>query len=202
MAIKVYPKDGDVQVTPCERNDNCFPVYDPGCESDGPVCCPTQCKPDPCPPFHARDAIRIREFEVERTFDIRSVCGDRPFMALQRCMVMEFKRPCDCDWQWDVKPLRVTTDGQVVFRWPTEFLRAEPGYWYVRLVVDGQPVKYLPFYKPFAKVNVHSTEPTEDDRCGRCHEPWSVCCCDRPEVDEEPWEYDPECGGCKSDRCD
>lgn len=201
MAIKVYPKSGGVQIRPCEDSRECFPVYDPGCESDGPVCEPYPCVKEDCPPFHARDAIRIREFEVERQFDIRSVCGDRPFYAVQRCSLLEFKRPCDCNWQFSVAPLRVTKEGELVFRWPTEFLSAPPGYWYVRLVVDGNPVKYIPFYKPFAKVNINSTTPVETGTCQSCMQPWATCCCPKPEVDDEPWNVEPECGGCDADRC-
>ena len=197
-----FDKDGQKHVGCAPLNQDCYPVYDPGCESTGPECCPTRCRPDPCPPFRARDAIRIREFEVERLFDLRSYCGDRPFYAVQRCVRLDLKCASACNWEWSTAPLSVTHDGKLRFRWPTEFLRANPGYYHARLVVDDQPVKHIPFYKPFAKVNIHSTEAVEEDYCSGCHEPWSTCCCERPEVEQEPCLLDnKDCGGC-NDRCD
>lgn len=196
MRIIAFDQNGK-NVSNCQTtNRRCTGVYDPGCESTGPECCPTNQRPDPCPPFRARDALRIREFEVERLFDFRSVCGDRPFYAVQRCMRIELKRVCSCEYEWAMAPLSVTPEGEVRFRWPTPFLASLPGYYHGRLIVDDEIVKHIPFYKPFKKVNIHSTRAVESEVCQSCRQPWSTCCCEKPEVEQEPCLLDQDCGAC------
>ena len=197
MEIKRY---ADATHVPQSKYDSpdCKPTYDV-CDICEPVCCEPKCK-DPCPTFRARDAYRIKEFEVERLFDIRSHCGDRAFYPTQRCIRMEIKRVEACSWLCSMDALSVDGDGLVRFRWPNSFLCAAPGYYIGRVLVDGKHTIDLILHKPFVKHNVHSTKAVESELCGSCHA--APCCCgSRPQQEQDYYHEDTDCGGCDAGHC-
>lgn len=193
--------DGKIQQGNCgDCRVDCLPVYDPGCESTGPVCCEPACPPEPCYSFRARDAIRLEPSEVERLFDIRFDCTGKDFSWLRRSVSMRLRRVKNCRWQWDMCALSYTANGLVRFRWPNGFLKAPPGYYEGELVICGQVTQKVYFYKPFMISNIQATEPVTQD----CHDPcgiWETECC-VPQLEQECVTPAPaDCGGC-DDRCE
>lgn len=200
--MKTYTIDQSGTKLDSECGDDCspcaLPVYDPGCESTGPVC-PDQpgCPPEPCVRFNARMAIRVRQEEIERLFDFSLYTESRTDAWVRTSMRMYLKRVGDCRWQWDMCALSVTPSGDVRFRWPSGFLSAPPGYYEGGLMVNGAFVdKRLYFYKPFMTVNVNSTTAVMQD----CHEPCSAyetqCCVPDLETPARGAVPVSDCGGC------
>lgn len=200
--MKTYTIDKSGTQLDSECGDDCspcaLPVYDPGCESTGPVCPDTPaCPPEPCVRFNARSAIRVRDGEIERLFRFGDYTESRTDAWVRTSMRMLLRRVGSCHWQWDMCALSVTPEGDVRFRWPSGYLAAPPGYYEGVLVVNHIPMRErLYFYKPFMKVNVNSTTAVMEE----CNDPcggYERHCC-MPDMETAP--VNPvsvsSCGGC------
>lgn len=152
-------KHGQWEAKTCA--DDCvkcaLPVYDPGCESTGPINPCQPCKPTPCESFRARDAIRIYDGELERSFDFRMYTAQRNNGWVRSCMEIALRRTDDCQWQWEAPASSVTPDGMVTFQWPMGFLAGAPGYYVGELRVQGKAVRTIYFYKPFMVADIRRT---------------------------------------------
>ncbi|PHM35925.1 hypothetical protein [Xenorhabdus innexi] len=174
-----------------------LPVYDPGCESTGPVCPEQMCRPEPCYTFSARQAIRIQQGEIERLFDFRFYTQERNDVWVRQSMIMRLRRINHCQWQWAMCAISVTPKGEVRFRWPDLFLKAPPGYYESELIVNHIAVnKRLYFYKPFMTANVNATTAVMQECTSECNQYETQCCV--PDLEVWPEDTTPiiACGDC------
>lgn len=193
--------NGRIEPTSCgDCRVDCLPVYEPGCESTGPICPGQECPTDQCYTFRARDALRVQPHEVERLFAFRSACVEESNEWVRRSLAIRLRRVQSCHWQWDMCALSITGNGLIRFRWPNGFLKAPPGYYEGELLVNGEMSQKIWLHKPFMISNIHATEPVMQpchDECG----PWERECCLPPLIEQECYQPEPaECGGC-DDRC-
>lgn len=207
-----YFKDGRWHDDSCgDCRISCLPVYDPGCESHGAVCDPVPCF-EPAYHFRARDAVRLRDNELEHVFDVVRYCDGHEIAWIRKSVVMRVRSVRHCRWQFECCALAITADGRLRFRWADGLLRAPAGYFEAELVVSHQPVAKFYLYKPYSIVHVRGTEPSTET----CYEPCTPyhheCCIpeveqdfcppDAPHYDECQAEGRPDCDcGCEDD-CD
>lgn len=201
MSDQVRVFSGCESLSSCCDN-KCLEIYNPGCESTGPECCPapTQCKDD-CPPLRARDAIRLKTYELERWFSLSEHCKDAPLDAVNHCIDLHLERVGACTGEgWRVKITAADSAGRIRVLWPGAFLAANPGYYRGEFFVDGCSVAVVLFYKPFQKVNVQAPEVVVREFCPSCGT--GPCGCSFPEVEQPNYSHTPDCGdpcnaGCK-----
>lgn len=199
--MKSYTHNAEGTELDTSCGDSCspcaLPVYDPGCESTGPVCPDTKCKPEPCYRFSARSAIRIQPGEIERLFDFRMYTQERNDVWVQQSMIMRLRRVNSCTWQWQMCAISVTPKGEVRFRWPDGFLKGPPGYYEGELIINGVAVKKrLYFYKPFMIANINSTTAVMQECQSECGFYETQCCVPDMEVPAQDGTPTISCGDC------
>lgn len=183
--------------------DDCTNCFKPAPEIGGcgPVCeervkC---CEVVPCK-TRLRDAVRMKPREIEREFYLHEFgCKGEMIPPTVTRIGMKLRRRASCCEVACMAPFRATLDGAVVFRWPDDFLAAEPGQYEGDLYINDCEVGSVLLIKPDRKVTVEYGEPVECDfGCadGDCAEPCGGCnqpscrncspCGDYAEVDGDP----------------
>lgn len=187
---------------------SCF-LPPPSLEGCGPCCepCCAPCRIAPCK-TRLRDARRMKPREVERGFFLHEFgCNSEmmPLMVDRVGLVLRRRGAC-CEIAC-LAPIRITLDGEAVFRWPEKFLRGPAGQYEGDLILNGCEVGSILLIKPAPAVVIEDGDVTQadfgcvSDECSACGFGPASCRCgvvcgDYAEPDGFPEDNAAVCGGC------
>lgn len=178
----------------------CLPTIDMGCLGGPPPCCDEPAPKPMCMPVRGRNIIRLNDFEEARYFTMHGVIG------------------CDIDYLWRRVALSIFGTGscakeyccfsaegvnaqnELLVRWPAEFAKAPPGYYFLRVSVEGYQETVFGLYKPWVGLRVHRSQGQVvagcDTRKGEC----MPACAAPVDVLQDRYDTNIECEDC-DDTC-